>query len=47
VNMAIGVSSLKPIVDYRGMKDAYGCHLKVKMQAIGDEFAAATELNIG
>jgi F420-0:gamma-glutamyl ligase len=29
------------------MKDAYGCQLKVKMQAIGDEFAAVTELAIG
>jgi F420-0:gamma-glutamyl ligase len=29
------------------MKDAYGCHLKVKMQAIGDEFVAVTELAIG
>jgi F420-0:gamma-glutamyl ligase len=29
------------------MKDAYGCQLKVKMQVMGDEFAATTELIIG
>jgi len=47
IDMAIGISGLNPIMDYKGMTDAYGYKLRFKMQAIGDEIAAAAELAIG
>ncbi|MCX8169348.1 MAG: coenzyme F420-0:L-glutamate ligase [Candidatus Methanomethylicia archaeon] len=47
IDMAIGISGLNPIVDYKGRTDAYGYKLRFKMQAIGDELAAAAELAIG
>lgn len=47
IDMAIGISGLNPVMNYRGKTDAYGYRLKFKMQAIGDEFAAAAELAIG
>ncbi|MEM0103779.1 MAG: coenzyme F420-0:L-glutamate ligase, partial [Candidatus Methanomethylicia archaeon] len=43
----IGISGLNPIMDYKGLTDAYGYRLRFKMQAIGDELAAAAELAIG
>ncbi|MBS7637891.1 coenzyme F420-0:L-glutamate ligase [Candidatus Bathyarchaeota archaeon] len=47
IDMAIGISGLNPVVNYRGKTDSYGYRLKFKMQAVGDELAAAAELAIG
>ncbi|MEM3615903.1 MAG: coenzyme F420-0:L-glutamate ligase [Candidatus Methanomethylicia archaeon] len=47
IDMAIGISGFNPIMDYKGKTDAYGYRLRFKMQAIGDEIAAAAELAIG
>lgn len=46
-DVAIGVSGLEPIRDYRGIRDAYGYELKVTEIAVADELAAAAELIIG
>lgn len=47
VNVAIGVSGLKPIRDRRGEKDLFGYVLTVKQTAVADELASAAELVIG
>ncbi len=47
VNIAIGVAGMEPIIDYAGIDDPYGYHLKVSALAIGDEIAAAAELVMG
>lgn len=47
VNFAIGVAGMKPLIDYRGVKDAYGYVLKVTSIAVADEVAAAAELVMG
>lgn len=47
VNVAIGVSGLKPIRDRRGEKDLFGYVLRVKQTAVADELASAAELVIG
>jgi coenzyme F420-0:L-glutamate ligase/coenzyme F420-1:gamma-L-glutamate ligase len=47
VNVAVGVSGLKPIRDRRGEKDLFGYVLKIKQTAIADELASAAELVIG
>jgi coenzyme F420-0:L-glutamate ligase/coenzyme F420-1:gamma-L-glutamate ligase len=47
IDMAIGISGLNPVVNYRGRTDSYGYMLRFKMQAVGDELAAASELAIG
>lgn len=47
VDMAIGVSGIRPVKIYRGDVDSYGYKLKFKMQAIADELAASAELVIG
>jgi len=47
VNVAIGVAGLKPLLDYRGVKDSFGYVLKVTEMAIADELAAAAELVTG
>jgi coenzyme F420-0:L-glutamate ligase/coenzyme F420-1:gamma-L-glutamate ligase len=47
VEFAIGVSGLKPIIDYRGLKDIFGYQLKYKFVALADEVAAAAELVMG
>ncbi|MCX8170827.1 MAG: coenzyme F420-0:L-glutamate ligase [Candidatus Bathyarchaeota archaeon] len=47
INVAIGVSGIKPIRDRRGEKDLFGYTLKVKQTAIADELASAAELVIG
>jgi coenzyme F420-0:L-glutamate ligase/coenzyme F420-1:gamma-L-glutamate ligase len=44
VNVALGVSGIAPLVDYRGQKDSHGRPLKVTVMAIADELASATEL---
>lgn len=47
INVAIGVSGLKPLRDRRGEKDLFGYVLRVKQTAVADELASAAELVIG
>ena len=47
VNMAIGVSGIDAVIDYRGQHDPYGYELRASMIAIADELASAAELVMG
>lgn len=47
VNIAIGIAGIDAIVDYAGMKDAFGRILRVTAIAIADELCSATELVMG
>ena len=42
--MAIGVAGLRPLVDWRGRRDANGYELHATVVAVADEIAAAAEL---
>lgn len=44
VNVAIGVSGMAPLADYRGLTDAAGYELSASILAVADEVAAAAEL---
>jgi len=44
VDLAIGVSGMKPLRDYRGEPDMFGRPLSVTILAIADELASASEL---
>jgi coenzyme F420-0:L-glutamate ligase / coenzyme F420-1:gamma-L-glutamate ligase len=44
VNFAIGISGMKPILDYRGSRDMYRHKLHVTEIAVADELASAGEL---
>jgi coenzyme F420-0:L-glutamate ligase / coenzyme F420-1:gamma-L-glutamate ligase len=44
VNVAIGISGIGPLIDYRGQVDSHGNRLKVTVIAIADELASAAEL---
>ena len=44
INIAIGVSGMIPLKDYRGKKDSFGNTLSVSNIAIADEIASAAEL---
>jgi coenzyme F420-0:L-glutamate ligase/coenzyme F420-1:gamma-L-glutamate ligase len=44
VNVALGVSGIAPLIDYRGQQDSHGNALKVTVIAIADELASAAEL---
>ena len=44
VNFAVGVSGMKPVLDYRGTRDMYGHVLNVTEMAVADELAGAAEL---
>ncbi len=46
-NIAIGVSGMKPLLDYRGRKDMYGRSLRLTVMAVADELASAAELIMG
>ena len=46
-DVALGVAGIKPIIDYRGERDAYGYELKGSVAAIADEIASAAELVMG
>jgi len=46
-NCAIGISGLKPILDYAGTPDSFGNVLRVTAIAIADEICAAAELVMG
>jgi coenzyme F420-0:L-glutamate ligase/coenzyme F420-1:gamma-L-glutamate ligase len=47
VNMAVGIAGLKPIVDYRGIKDNNGRTMKATQIAVADELSSAAELVSG
>ena len=47
INVAIGISGLKPFKDYRGTADMKGYVLRVKMINVADELASAAELVMG
>ena len=47
VNVAIGVSGINPLLDYRGHVDSYGRPLRTTTIAVVDELAAAAELAMG
>jgi len=44
VNVAIGVSGISPLADYRGQVDAAGHELRSTVLAVADELASAAEL---
>jgi coenzyme F420-0:L-glutamate ligase/coenzyme F420-1:gamma-L-glutamate ligase len=44
VNVAIGVSGMAPLIDYRGLEDAAGYELSASVLAVADEIASAAEL---
>lgn len=44
VNIAIGLSGMRPWRDYRGLSDMFGYKLSVTMMAVADELASAAEL---
>lgn len=46
-DVAIGVSGMLPIADYRGTQDTFGNTLEVTEVAVADEIAAAADLVIG
>lgn len=43
-NVAIGLSGMRPFIDYRGSKDMFGYSLSMTMMAVADELAGAAEL---
>jgi coenzyme F420-0:L-glutamate ligase/coenzyme F420-1:gamma-L-glutamate ligase len=47
VNVAVGVSGLEAVVDYRGQADMYGYIMNVSVLAVADELASAAELVMG
>ncbi|MFQ5681818.1 MAG: coenzyme F420-0:L-glutamate ligase [Candidatus Binatia bacterium] len=47
VDVALGVSGLSPLEDYRGINDRYGYELKASVTAVADEMASAAELMMG
>lgn len=46
-DVAVGVSGLDPIADYRGTTDDHGRELQVTEVAVADEIAAAADLAMG
>jgi coenzyme F420-0:L-glutamate ligase/coenzyme F420-1:gamma-L-glutamate ligase len=44
VNVAIGVSGIAPLADYRGQQDSAGYELHASVLAVADEIASAAEL---
>jgi coenzyme F420-0:L-glutamate ligase / coenzyme F420-1:gamma-L-glutamate ligase len=46
-NFAIGVAGMRPILDYRGSRDAHGQPLHSTAIAVADEIASAAELVMG
>lgn len=46
-DVALGVSGLNPLKDYRGDTDRYGYELRASVAAIADEIASAAELVMG
>jgi coenzyme F420-0:L-glutamate ligase/coenzyme F420-1:gamma-L-glutamate ligase len=46
-DVAIGVSGMDPLADYRGQNDPHGYPMEASVLAIADELAAAAELLMG
>ncbi|CAN5761305.1 coenzyme F420-0:L-glutamate ligase [soil metagenome] len=46
-DVAIGVSGMDPVADYRGINDPHGYPMEASVLAIADELAAAAELVMG
>ena len=46
-NVAIGISGMNPVVDYRGQWDPHGYPLEASVLAVADELAASSELVMG
>jgi coenzyme F420-0:L-glutamate ligase/coenzyme F420-1:gamma-L-glutamate ligase len=46
-NVAIGVSGMSPLADYRGKRDPHGYPLEASVLAVADELAASSELVMG
>jgi coenzyme F420-0:L-glutamate ligase/coenzyme F420-1:gamma-L-glutamate ligase len=46
-NIAIGVSGMDPLADYRGQNDPHGYPMEASVLAVADELAAAAELVMG
>jgi coenzyme F420-0:L-glutamate ligase / coenzyme F420-1:gamma-L-glutamate ligase len=46
-NVAIGISGLEPLIDYRGRYDEHGYLLSATIIAIADELSSAAELVMG
>jgi coenzyme F420-0:L-glutamate ligase/coenzyme F420-1:gamma-L-glutamate ligase len=46
-DVAIGVSGMDPVTDYRGMDDPHGYPMEASVLAVADEIAAAAELVMG
>lgn len=46
-NVAIGVSGINPLLDYRGQVDEHGYELHATTMAVADELASAAELVMG
>jgi coenzyme F420-0:L-glutamate ligase / coenzyme F420-1:gamma-L-glutamate ligase len=44
INVALGVSGLRPLLDYRGSADSYGRPLTSTVIALADELAGAAEI---
>jgi coenzyme F420-0:L-glutamate ligase/coenzyme F420-1:gamma-L-glutamate ligase len=44
VNVAVGVTGMAPLIDYRGLRDPAGYELSATVLAVADEIAAAAEL---
>lgn len=47
INIAIGVSGLAPLIDYRGQDDRYGYRMSATVISVADELASAAELVMG
>jgi coenzyme F420-0:L-glutamate ligase/coenzyme F420-1:gamma-L-glutamate ligase len=46
-DVAIGVAGIRPLLDYRGRRDASGYELRATVVAVADEIAAAADLARG
>jgi coenzyme F420-0:L-glutamate ligase/coenzyme F420-1:gamma-L-glutamate ligase len=47
INVAIGVSGLQGLIDYRGQEDPHGYLMSATVIAVADELASAAELAMG
>ena len=46
-DVAVGVSGMDPVADYRGLNDPHGYPMEASVLAVADELAAAAELVMG
>jgi coenzyme F420-0:L-glutamate ligase/coenzyme F420-1:gamma-L-glutamate ligase len=47
INVAVGVSGLMSLIDYRGQDDPYGYRMSATVIAVADELSSAAELVMG